>query len=318
MKKLCISVFVFASFWAFSQITIPVESSSGVITTVANTTISYKNLKYSNGKIDYIDATTGKEDFLYENSIKKIDYESENQMTVVIDYSNIDYSNVPTPTVPKIEVSKVKDKSEIFSGVIYPEGIYNTKEDFVNKKPSSNPNLIFTELYGFDKKVVNSGDKDICYIKTIDDRKLKNVFAVSKDGFLYFNIKAILKNIEKGKGDGSQDSDNPNAYSLAMMGGENFLYTEVPLGNVWGKALAAGVAGGIGGATGSIVVSTSGIHSDAYKGVVFDLGKQNFDIFKNCEDFNKFLSQSAPDKVINCLPKRDYYSEIRKIIQEIK
>ena len=328
MKKLLISVFVFISCWAFSQVEIPEKSSKGTITTVVNTTIEYTNLRYSDGKINYTNAATGEEEFLYENSIKSIDYEPESQSSDAADNSETQVgANKPVyrnkqafdaANNSKTQVEAEKKRGENIGGISeyikrnYPEGIYNTKEDFINKTPSSNPSLVFTQLRST-KEIILPGEETVCFIRTTDDQKLKNVFAVSKGGYLYLNIKAILKNRERGNGDGSQETNYPNAYAAVQIGGDNFLYAEVPLSNAWGNGFFYSA---VGGGVGVAIVTTGGM--DYSKGVVFDLKKQNFDIFRNCEDFNKFLSKVAPDKAIICQTRHGYLARARRVMQEIK
>ena len=50
----------------------------------------------------------------------------------------------------------------------------------------------------------------------MSDSKLKNVFAVVHNGYLYFNIAAILVN--RNKNDRAQTSDFPNSYTKVILG----------------------------------------------------------------------------------------------------
>ena len=61
----------------FSQVKIPQKSSKGNITTTANSVIHYTNLIYENGKVTFINSETGNEEFLYDNSIKNLEYSAE-------------------------------------------------------------------------------------------------------------------------------------------------------------------------------------------------------------------------------------------------
>ncbi|WP_333596959.1 hypothetical protein [Chryseobacterium flavum] len=72
MKRLFLLLSLSLPFWFFSQAVIPKESSEGTITATDNTIIKYRKLKFDNGKVNYINALTGKEEFLYENSVKEI------------------------------------------------------------------------------------------------------------------------------------------------------------------------------------------------------------------------------------------------------
>ncbi|KAA0128562.1 hypothetical protein FY557_08250 [Chryseobacterium sp. SN22] len=72
MKKIFTLLFAVASLAAYSQISIPANSSKGTIVTQDNTTIEYRDLKYEKGKVTYKNAQTGIEEFLYDNSVKSI------------------------------------------------------------------------------------------------------------------------------------------------------------------------------------------------------------------------------------------------------
>ena len=65
-------LFAVASLSVYSQISIPESSPKGIIVTSNNTTIEYKDLKYEKGKVTYKNAQTGIEEFLYDNSVKSI------------------------------------------------------------------------------------------------------------------------------------------------------------------------------------------------------------------------------------------------------
>lgn len=72
MKKIFTLLFAVASLAAYSQISIPANSSKGTIVTQDNITIEYRDLKYEKGKVTYKNAQTGIEEFLYDNSVKSI------------------------------------------------------------------------------------------------------------------------------------------------------------------------------------------------------------------------------------------------------
>ncbi len=61
---------------------------------------------------------------------------------------------------------------------------------------------------------------------------------------------------------------------------ENYFYTEVMLANIWAKGFAYNT-----GAAGGAIVSTL----NEGKSVVWDIKNQEFNIFKNCEDYNDFI-----------------------------
>jgi hypothetical protein len=115
----------------------------------------------------------------------------------------------------------------------------------------------------------------------MSDSKLKNVFAVVHNGYLYFNIAAILVN--RNKNDRAQTSDFPNSYTKVILGRKLPLYRG-DLANVWAKGLAYSA-----GAAGGAVASTL----NTGKGIVWDFKNQEFNIFKNCTDYNDFIKDKS-------------------------
>lgn len=103
------------------------------------------------------------------------------------------------------------------SRTIYPEGVYNSLEDFINKKPKTkNPisakqgkNIIITTYR----------------IKDGDGNKIKNAFAVSDGQHVYVRTNAMLQHLT------NSAFDKPNAadrdYSLAHLVNNDYLYFEV-------------------------------------------------------------------------------------------
>ena len=61
----------------FSQVNIPKNSSKGTITTSTDLNINYTHLVYEKGKVTFINSETGKEEFLYDSSIKSMVYDAE-------------------------------------------------------------------------------------------------------------------------------------------------------------------------------------------------------------------------------------------------
>lgn len=73
MKKVFITATIFCSCFLFSQVKIPTNSASGIIVTSTDVKIKYKDLVLENGKITFTDLESGKKEFLYENSVKSIE-----------------------------------------------------------------------------------------------------------------------------------------------------------------------------------------------------------------------------------------------------
>ena len=70
------TIFTLLAFSLFySQIFIPANSSKGKIITQTDQIINYTNLKYDNGKVTYFNTGSNTEEFLYDNSVKSIQYQ---------------------------------------------------------------------------------------------------------------------------------------------------------------------------------------------------------------------------------------------------
>jgi len=204
---------------------------------------------------------------------------------------------------------KVKPVVDTFFKPNYPEGIYKTKDDFNKKTPSGTSKLIPKRLYGIPKPVLENIEHNCFFYNAETDKKIKKVFAVSYRGHLYFKIGAILK--YRNKTDRAQSNDNPNSFVRVILGGNNYLYTEAPLANAWAQAFAYGA---IGGGVGSVLASTMTYG----KGIVWDFKNNEFNIFKNCEDYNEFIIDKSKDDVQNCEEAQLDVLKIRSAINKIK
>lgn len=190
----------------------------------------------------------------------------------------------------------------------YPEGIYQTKADFVAKKPSDLSPLTPKGLVGFKKPVLTTVEHNCFFYYTQTDKKLKDVFAVSYKGNLYFQISAIVDNI--GNDDQAQENTSPNSFVRVISGGSDFLYTEAEFANKW----ATGAAYGAGGASGHAIAQTV-THG---KGVIYDFMKRGFNIFKNCKDYNEFIRYIYPEGVQECKNHQADILQVRKDFEKIK
>lgn len=77
MKKVIILASMLIGGLLFSQVNIPKNSSKGTITTSTDLNINYTHLVYEKGKVTFINSETGKEEFLYDSSIKSMVYDAE-------------------------------------------------------------------------------------------------------------------------------------------------------------------------------------------------------------------------------------------------
>lgn len=191
----------------------------------------------------------------------------------------------------------------------YPEGVYRTKEDFINKKPFQKVELTPKGLIGLEKPTLTNITHNCFFYYTFSDEKIKDAFAISYKGHLYFQIYAILEN--RNKTDRAQSNNFPNSFVRVLLGGTNYLYTEADLANGWAQGLAVG---GVGGAVG-FAMSNKMIYG---KGIVWDFKNNEFNIFKNCEDYNDFIKDKLPEGIQKCKKNQPDVLLIRNDIEKIK
>ncbi|NMH27950.1 hypothetical protein [Flavobacterium silvaticum] len=260
--------------------------SKGKLMNTANQKFSFSNLRIKDQEVTFFDLETKSEFQYLLNSIKYIE---DAEGTVVYG------------TKPEKKPTETKKPEPIISG--YPDGIYMTKEDFLNHKPSKTEAVLPFTLTGFEKEFAPD-EQQVMFYYVESDKKVKNTFAIFYRKNLYFQVDAILDN--RNKKDRSQDSDFPNSFTKVLLGGEHLFYMETDLGNLWVKALA--VNGG---------VPTSVVNSA--KGIVWDIAKKEFNIFRDCKDFNLFVADIKPEATINCDQEGQYNPKaVRAIVEELK
>ncbi len=181
-----------------------------------------------------------------------------------------------------------QDKNQKHSVNEYPEGFYNTIEDFIAKKSIPLSPLSRIDIKS-SKPVLESEMADQVFFYTLpDSSKLKKVFAVSYQGNLYIRQAYFTKYASKG--DRVDAATNPQSYHRVIMDG-NFLYMECVFANTWktGVGYNMGIAG-------------SAIANSAYqlKPIIFNFETQKFDLFRNCEDLNAFLASRNSSLKAEC------------------
>jgi len=188
----------------------------------------------------------------------------------------------------------------------YPEGVYFTKETFLAKRPALVA-IIPKGLVGIEKPTLTTIEH-ACFFYNFSE-KLTDVFAVSYKGNLYFSIKAILGN--RNKTDRAQASNFENAFVRVILGGQNYFYTEADLSNAWAQGFAYGAIGGVAGAA----LAKSFTYG---KGIVWDFKNSEFNIFKNCTDYNAFIKPLFPAGVQVCKDNQPGLYKVRDAIDKIK
>ena len=206
---------------------------------------------------------------------------------------------------------------QIFESIGYSNGLYKTKEDFINKKPSEARQLLVKKI-----ELINDTDSIIrrCYFLDKEtNKRIKKIFAVVYNSELYFSNWAILE--YKNKDDKSlSPASSMNAFVLVTIWGKKCLYAEAGLVNHWQVGLSNGVAGGVGGIVGSELgkaIDNSYPSTTQFgTGVVWDTKNNEFNIFRNCPDFNEFI-ESYPVEKIDCKNEVFDLNRVREIIQTI-
>lgn len=269
--------------------------------------IDFVNLKLENGYATLNDVSTNKTVSYPMSSVKAIQGKAADPSQV---QQNIASNNTPAghSKVDKFEVVD-PDLTDGKFRPLYPDGIYATREDFINKKPTSTVKIVPKTIDGFEREVLTRIANQCFFYYAGDDSKVKNMFAISYKGHLFFQLEAILKN--RNKTDRAQTNSRFNQFVRVLMGGENYFYTEAELANQWEQGFAHGA---LGGAVGSAVAAGS-VHT---KGIVWDFENKEFNIFKNCKDFNVFIQDKLPGGNIECKRSQPAITDVRRIIDEIK
>lgn len=318
--KLLLAFLFLASISCFSQ---SILAQKGVITLADNQKIAFNNVRLENGKFVFFDIKTGTEASLSIGEIKYIEDDRNSKVftnkTVVdrtreadLKYEAEQKQLAIAETTRKEAEYKKKMEAERTAPALglYPYGVYLTKEDFLNKKVTvPTEEIIAKEINGIEKDRIY-GTPDECLFFYFDsDKKIRNVFAITYKGQLYFQISAILDN--RNKTDRAQTNDHPNSFVRVSKYGENYYYLEATLANLWAQGFSYGAIGGVPGA----IVANSLLN---VKGIVWDVKNKEFNIFKNCEDYNDFIRDKYPAGIQQCNNHQADVLEIRKAIEQIK
>jgi hypothetical protein len=180
MKHIIAFLFFIITSIGFSQ-EIPIPLAEGIVVTTTNERIPFKNLRKEGAEIVLYNILT-RSDFRYlPNTIKKIeDFEF-----------NILYINPEFKNEPNINEKHIPRIAKLFKPD-YPEGIYLTKEDFINKVSSNQQIELGNDAGPYLDEYTLACETTHFYYKT-PVKKVKNAFAISHNGFLYFQTKALFK-----------------------------------------------------------------------------------------------------------------------------
>jgi hypothetical protein len=307
-----------------AQETTPLAKNGSIILE-NNQSIPFKEVSLVNGVFRYT---------VYENDeTKEI---SLNEVKNIIDQKNsILFTNKVVVDRAKAKEEKLAEEQKIAAQKrkaeqleleeskklkLVPDGIYYTKNDFLNKTPNSTEKVVPKGLVGFEKTILNSIEDACFFYYQSKDNKIKKVFAIAYEGHLYFQIQAILSN--RNKTDRAQTNDFPNSFVRVLTAGNNYYYVEATLVNQWVQGLAYNT-----GATGALIasdLSSANVQLGKtqnfgnIKGIVWDIKNQEFNIFKNCKDYNNFVKDIYPEGVQNCENHQPDIRKVRETIEKIK
>lgn len=178
----------------------------------------------------------------------------------------------------------------------FPEGIYMTIEDVLNKKPSSTEEVYLKTTDRND--TVNLPEKAFFYFKQ-KNKKILYPLAISYQGEMYFQTYRKYTN----KKDKGYDPDQYSRFCKVSNYGR-FIYFEENMRGLWSKALLVNLNPASYSIKGKI------------KGIVLDLDNREFNMLRDCEDLNDFFKQhNIPE--IQCDSDKLTIGELRTIIDEI-
>lgn len=178
----------------------------------------------------------------------------------------------------------------------FPEGIYMTLEDVLNKNPSSTDELYFKTNEKYDD--TDLPEKAFFYFKK-NDKKVKFPLAVSYKGDMYFQTYRKYTNKE-------DKGYDPDAYSrfCKVTNYGRFIYFEESMRGQFSKF-----------ALGALSTLTYMINGKV-KGIVLDLDNREFNMLRDCEDLNNFLREKNIPEV-ECNSDKYTIEELRAKIDEI-
>ncbi len=178
----------------------------------------------------------------------------------------------------------------------FPEGVYETLEDVLNKKPTSTDEVYFKPSDVKDSS--ESPDKVFFYFKQ-KDKKIRIPLAVSHNGEMYFQTYRKYTN----KKDKGYDPDQYSRFCKVTSYGR-FIYFEENMRGMWSKALLGNLS------------PMTYLMNGNIKGIVLDLDNKEFNMLRDCTDLNDFLKQHQIPET-KCDPDKFTIGELRTTIDEI-
>ena len=194
-----------------------------------------------------------------------------------------------------------------------PDGLYKTKKDLLAGKPSSTEKVKF-RFYNPGPDSLNI-PPDRCYFNyESTGKKVRKMLAVKFWGELYFQTGSMVLPKNRNKKDDAQTALSlPALYEFNRVTAfsDKYAYFEAALKSMWEQGLMDNLS-----------VSTGTPYDDIglgfNKSVVWDYEKQEFNIFRNCKDYNRFMEANNPVAVQDCTGKNYDRNIARKAVLDIK
>lgn len=165
--------------------------SSGTIKIINGQTYAFKDLVIKDTQVIFVNKDTNKKVYHLLNAIDSI-YDDEGNEVYVNNIKSIAIKEDPSITSNEANTEENEAVDDFVNP--YPEGVYYTKEDFINKKVSDLsivPKLMYYSEDEFDE---DNLPNQIYFYDKSKNTKIKNIFAISYQNKLYFQVKSILKN----------------------------------------------------------------------------------------------------------------------------
>lgn len=187
----------------------------------------------------------------------------------------------------------------------YPTGLYVSIKDFIDKSPSKNLRVEARDLFQPKNRIFDPYIDNCYFHYKRTNKRVKDIFAISYDGSLYINIKAMRKHMDKK--DRRQKMDYKDSFIRVVDQG-NFLFLEGHFRKGGGIGLSIGA--------GPIGIGTGGPREEM-KGIIFDFGSMQFDVIRDCKDFNEFIMTKTNQRPFKCDNKYVPPSLVEQVVAEL-
>lgn len=187
----------------------------------------------------------------------------------------------------------------------YPTGLYLSIKDFKDKSPSKNLRVEARDLFR-PKDKIDDPYIDNCYFYYKRTKKrVKDIFAISYEGSLYINIKAMREHMDKK--DRRQKIDYHDSF-LRVVDQGKYLFLEGHFRKGGGIGLSIGA--------GPIGIGTGGPREEM-KGIIFDFVTMQFDVIRDCKDFNQFITTKTNQRPFTCDNKYIPPTLVEQVVAEL-